>query len=181
MDRRKRKLLGVGLLVLGAVTVYIAMYVTNRAQQEQMERNLAAEEAWGREHPGQSRGGEIFDPPVSALILLSLGGLFVVLGGALVVSGRLGRAKFETGPAPVGNTPPSAVPAVPVDCLTKLKRRADPIVASFPDEQLLRTTVDHLGNGHRIDAIKSIREATGCSLDEAKRLCDELQLSIARL
>ncbi len=102
MDRSKRKLTGAALLVLGAATIFIAMNLENRSAQQQIERSLAANDAWAREHPGQSRGVDI--PNTNSFLILECFGGLLMLAGALVLVGRFGGKKLPTPPASGGIT-----------------------------------------------------------------------------
>jgi len=118
MDRRKRKLIGAGLLVLGAATILITMPLAERSIQEQGRRALAEADMEARlnPHPGIGHGMSALPYPTTAYISNVLGGL-LILAGALVLSSRFGRKKVGTAPASVVITSPSAVPAVPLDCV----------------------------------------------------------------
>ena len=90
-------------------------------------------------------------------------GLVLVVAGILILRGKLRRpdsASAERQPATGGSD---------------IRGWGAP---QFPGKDQLNTATDLLSRGQKLEAIKAIRDATSCTLEEAKRIADQLELSV---
>lgn len=90
-------------------------------------------------------------------------GLALIVTGILILRGKLrrpGSASAERQPAPPG----SDIGAW----------RAP----QFRGKDQLDTATDLLSRGQKLEAIKAIRDANSCTLEEAKRIADQLELAV---
>ena len=106
---------------------------------------------------------------------LSTGAARAIGAGLLLLGFVLFRAKSQASDS-------SARPAMPIGYMLQLLKAKEPdLTDRFPEGELLETTVGHLLQRRKIQAVKVVRKATSRDLKAAKELVDELERAIERV
>jgi len=181
-----RKSTGIVLSLVGFVLIIVSFFLSSsarRAQQQAAERQLAEAYRTMGQGNGTGSGMNVIGSNDGSAAFAAVGGILLMLTGVALFKGKLGSWTFATEQrAAINSSVSQSHPAVSPDTIIRsLRDRHEPVLDQFPDDGLMRDTVECLMRGQKVQAVKTVKDATGCSLEEAKRLSDGLYSAMKRL
>ena len=176
----QRKSIGIILALLGFILVIISFFLSasaRREQQQQAARQFSEVYRTLGQGNGTGAGVNVVGSDDGPAVLAAIGGILSMLIGVVVFKGKIGSWNFASAPTITKSHP--IIPAETI--LQNLRSRHERVVDQFPDDGLMRNAVECLMQGQTIQAIKAVKDATGCNLEEAKQLIDSLHSAMKNI